>query len=184
MDLGEWLRSDWDEVGNLLGQIRPGEAEALGEMILEAQRVFVVGQGRSGLVMKMFAMRLMQVGLAAFVVGDATTPAIAAGDLLIVGSGSGETPGAVSAARRAREVGARVEALTSRSASTLGGLADHLVIIPGSATKLDVQHKSQLPLGSVLEQTMLVLVDCLCAWLAQRTGQDYEAMKSRHANLE
>jgi 6-phospho-3-hexuloisomerase len=37
--------------------------------LLQAKRIYVIGAGRSGLVAKAFAMRLMHLGLAAFVVG-------------------------------------------------------------------------------------------------------------------
>ena len=72
------------------------------------------------------------------VVGEATTPSIGTGDRLIVGSGSGETEGALGAPRRARDAGAAVAALTSRAESTLGRLADHLGLIPGETTKLNI----------------------------------------------
>ncbi|MGN1007557.1 MAG: 6-phospho-3-hexuloisomerase, partial [Butyricicoccus sp.] len=39
-------------------------------------RIFVYGTGRSGLMLKAFAMRLMQIGLNAFVVGETTTPSV------------------------------------------------------------------------------------------------------------
>ncbi|MEM2817946.1 MAG: SIS domain-containing protein, partial [Archaeoglobaceae archaeon] len=51
--------------------------------IEEAERIFVVGIGRSGLVAKAFAMRLMHLGYKAFVIGETTTPRIEAGDLLV-----------------------------------------------------------------------------------------------------
>lgn len=38
------------------------------------KRIFVYGMGRSGLMLKAFAMRLMQLGFIAYVVGETTTP--------------------------------------------------------------------------------------------------------------
>ena len=184
MDLSEWIRVDLDELTDLLREIDPLEAETLGRLVLEAKRIYVAGQGRSGLVMRMFAMRLMQLDLTAFVVGDVTTPAIGAGDLLVVGSGSGETGGAVLAARRAGEVGARVAALTARPDSTLGRLAFHVVTIPGSGPKLEGSQPSRTPMGSVLEQALMVVTDCVHAWLVDRLGMDDAKMMARHANLE
>lgn len=43
------------------------------------------------MIMRTFAMRLMQIGFRSYVVFDTNTPAIEAGDLLIAGSGSGTT---------------------------------------------------------------------------------------------
>ena len=55
------------------------------------KRIYIAALGRSFLVMKAFAMRLMQLDFEVYVVGEIITPAIKAGDLLIVGSGSGNT---------------------------------------------------------------------------------------------
>ncbi len=46
---------------------------------------------RSGLMMRVFAMRLMHMGFESHVVGETLTPAVEKGDLLVIGSGSGET---------------------------------------------------------------------------------------------
>lgn len=61
------------------------------EEIRNSDRIFVVGTGRSELVGKAFAMRLMHLGFNVHVVGEVTTPAIRDKDCLIAISGSGET---------------------------------------------------------------------------------------------
>lgn len=184
MSWTECIGADLQELGELVQQVQAAEVEALCDLILGAQRIFVVGQGRSGLIMKMFALRLMQLALTVFVVGDATTPAIHTGDLLMVCSASGETPGAVSPARRAREAGAQVAAIVARSESSLGQLAHHTVLIPGETPKVSMQQKSRLPLATVLEQATLVVLDCVVCSLAERMQQTNLAMMVRHANLE
>jgi hypothetical protein len=54
--------------------------------IQNADRIFVVGAGRTGLALKAAAMRLMHLGFTVFVAGETTTPAIRDNDLLIAGS--------------------------------------------------------------------------------------------------
>ena len=54
-------------------------------------RVFVYGAGRSGLMLRALAMRLMQMGKCAYVVGETVTPSVEEGDLLILASASGKT---------------------------------------------------------------------------------------------
>lgn len=184
MSWTECIGADLLELGELVQQVRAEEVQALLDSILQAQRIFVAGQGRSGLLMKMFALRLMQLGLAVFVVGDATTPAIGAGDLLIVCSASGETPGAVSPARRAREAGAQVAVIVSRTGSSLSKLAQHTVLVPGETPKVSLLQSSRLPLASVLEQAMLVVLDGVICSLAHGMGQSNQSMMARHANLE
>ena len=92
--------------------------------IISAKNVFVTGAGRSGLAAKAFAMRLMHLGLSAYVVGETISPAIHKGDCIVVISGSGETNTIVSGAQIAKNRGSKVLAVTSYPDSTLGKLAD------------------------------------------------------------
>lgn len=184
VSLTTWLRIDLDEVSALVGGVDPGRLEALADAVRSAARIFVTGQGRSGWIMRMAALRLMQIGLTAHVVGDATTPAIAHADLLLIASGSGETPSPVAAAQVARAAGARVGVLTARPQSTLGGLADVVVHIPGETAKIELQGATRLPLAAALEQATLIVLDVLIASLAEQRGETQATMMARHANLE
>ena len=93
------------------------------DIIINANNVFVTGAGRSGLAAKAFAMRLMHLGLSAYVVGETISPAINKGDCIIAISGYGETNTIVSAAKIAKDRGSDVLAVTSYPESTLGKLA-------------------------------------------------------------
>ncbi len=42
--------------------------------LLSAKRIYVMGAGRSGLIAKAFAMRLMHLGMHSYVVGETITP--------------------------------------------------------------------------------------------------------------
>ena len=183
-DLALWLRTDLDEIDALIGQIDVEQAEALGRAVEAASRIFVTGQGRSGWIVRMAALRLMQIGLTVHVAGDATTPAFGAEDLLLVASGSGETPSPVAAARRAKSAGGKVALLTARPDSTLGSLADLIVHVPGETTKVQIEGTTRLPLAAALEQATLIVLDSLVAWLAERRGETQASMMARHANLE
>lgn len=182
--LSDWIHLDLEEVNAVLARLDDGQAEALLAAILGARRVFVLGLGRSGLLLRMFAMRLMQIGLTAHIVGDATTPAIAPGDLLLALSGSGRTATVLMLARRAKALGAQVAAITSSPATPLAELADLPIIVPAGSVKSDVTTPTQLPLANALEQAMAIYLDCLGAMLAARCEQDNVAMMARHANLE
>ena len=85
--------------------VRQVSAESLAQagMLMEAaSRVFVAGVGRSGLCMRALGMRLMHLGKTVYVVGETTTPSIAAENLLILGSGSGRTASLLALAGQAR----------------------------------------------------------------------------------
>ncbi|GAA3272401.1 6-phospho-3-hexuloisomerase [Paenarthrobacter aurescens] len=156
----------------------------LAERIRGAERVFLSGAGRSGLVLRMAAMRLMHLGLTVHIAGDTTTPAITAGDLLLVASGSGTTSGVVKAAETAVAAGADVAAVTTNAGSPLAGLADALVIIP-AAQKTD--HGSSLSRqysGSLFEQSLFLATEAVFQTLWESTDEPAEQLWLRHANLE
>jgi len=79
------------ELERVFENISAEQIDELVSRILTAARVFIYGLGRVPLMGRAFAMRLMHLGLDAFMVGDTTTPAIAAKDLLVICSGSGQT---------------------------------------------------------------------------------------------
>jgi 6-phospho-3-hexuloisomerase len=182
--LSQWIHHDLAEVTAILAQTSDESAERLVTAVVGAPRIFVMALGRSGLIARMFAMRLMQIGLAVHVVGDVTTPAIAPGDLLIALSGSGRTETVISLARKAGSLGARVLAITASAATPLAALADEIVILPAGSVKTDLATPTRLPLANALEQAMAIFLDCAGAMVAERCGQDNEAMMRRHANLE
>lgn len=147
------------------------------------RRIFVLGAGRSGLMAKAFAMRLMHIGYTPFVIGETITPSIQSGDLLLAVSGSGTTHSIVELAEKAHQQGVTVIALTSNGASKLAQLADHTIVVPG-ATKSGDGIKSIQLLSTLFDQSVHLVLDALCLKLARRDGTDNGAAKSRHSNME
>jgi 6-phospho-3-hexuloisomerase len=143
--------------------------------------VFVLGEGRSGLVMRMLAVRLMHLGKSTFVVGDTTTPAIESGDLLIACSGSGETAVTCLLAEKAVATGAALTAFTADPESRLARGASLVVSVP-TQHKLGATGIETVQYGaSLFEQCALVLCEALVLGLMpDRT----DAVVARHANLE
>lgn len=113
------------------------------DIIIESKNIFVTGAGRSGLAAKAFAMRLMHLGLSAYVVGETISPAIYEDDCIIAISGSGETNTIVSAAKIAKNRGSKVLAVTSYPESTLGKLSDAYVFVKGR-TKKEVDDENYM----------------------------------------
>lgn len=145
-------------------------------------RIFVYGTGRSGLMLKAFAMRLMQMGYTAFVVGE-TTPSIQKGDLLVVASSSGETGSVVAAADSAARQGADVCAITGAHASTLASRHAPIIRIE-SASKFATSKASVQPLGSLFEQMLLMIFDAAILKMSRRREGTNEAMAAQHASIE
>lgn len=153
--------------------------EELLDKITTAGKIAVLGAGRSGLTLKMFAMRLRHLGLDAYAAGETISPALGAGDLLIAASGSGKTASVCAIAKRARESGASVWALTGTATSPLASTAHHLTILPSSSTVETIQFG-----GSLFEAAVLLLGDALVLELMDRLGQGHDEMFRRHTNLE
>ncbi len=158
------------------------------------RKIFVAGAGRSGLVAKAFAMRLMHLGFSVHVVGETITPRMDPGDLLIVISGSGETLYPVTIAKQAKELGGILAVITSYPESTLGKLADLSLVIKGRvlpAAHTDYEsrqimgiHEPLTPLGTLFEISTLIFCDALISELASRLGKTEEDLARRHATLE
>lgn len=164
------------------------------DVIGKARKIFITGAGRSGLVGKGFAMRLMHLGFSVHVVGETVTPAVKTGDLLIAISGSGETSSTAILTKMAKKKGLAVVAVTSMPESTIGKAADILIKIKGRVAdergrdyivrQLEGVHEPLTPLGTLFELSAMVFLDSVVDELMIRykRGEDY--MKALHADLE
>lgn len=152
--------------------------------LTDAKRVFIAGAGRSGLVARAFAMRLMHLGLKVHVVGEVTTPAATPGDLLIIVSGSGQTHSMACVMDRGKSNGAKVAVLTSVPSSQIGKGADILVHVRGRTAK-DLANGGLLsPLGTPFELSTMVFLDSVIEELAHSFQTGEKELRARHANLE
>ncbi len=192
--LKEAMRSILKHVEGVVDSLDPGEVNAMIDCLLNAKKVFVYGAGRSGLVAKAFAMRLMHLGINVYVIGEILNPAIEEEDCLVTISGSGETISIVNAARIAKNAKAKITAITSYPNSTLGKIADYVVVVKGR-TKLEGEkdflmrqikgeHYSLAPLGTLFEVSALIFLDGLIVELMTRLGITEEQMRVRHATIE
>ena len=111
----------------VIGQIDKKEKDKMMDTIILSEATFIVGSGRSELIGKAFAMRLMHLGFTVYVVGDVTTPAIKNTDCLIAISGSGETKVVTTASQTAKEIGSTVIGITANLNSTLVFLGTQLL---------------------------------------------------------
>ncbi len=158
------------------------------------KKVLVIGAGRSGLIGRAFAMRLMHLGFNTYVLGETIVPALQPGDVVVAISGSGRTRLVVTAAEVAKSVGARVVAVTTFPDSPLAQIADQIVRVPGRSkvSAEDDYNVRQLigiyeplaPLGTLFELTAMVTLDAVISELMTRLGKTEEDLRQRHANIE
>lgn len=168
----------------LLKQIDFNGVATLASTIKSADHIFITAAGRSGFSMRSATMRLMHLGLNAYFVGETTTPAIQAGDVLIAASGSGTTSSIVKAAEKAKSVGATVVALSTQSQSLLSIIADQLILIPAAEKEDHEGSRSRQYAGSLFEQFLLLLTDAVFQSLWRLEDIPNAELWKRHANLE
>ncbi len=183
-----------DHVSYVSKQLSDQQINKLIVYLEQARKVYIYGAGRSGLVSKAFAMRLMHLGITVHVVGEITTPAIEAEDIFITISGSGETTSVINSAKIAKSVGATVISITSYPESTLGKLSDEIVLVPGRVIdpgsrdfhirQIKGEHYTLAPLGTLFEVSVLIILDALIAELMTRLKKSESDLKKRHATIE
>lgn len=177
-----------DDIRQMADRLDYQEVINLAEAIKSHKRIFIGGAGRSLFMMQSLAMRLMQIGFTSFVIGETTTPSIQKGDLLIVGSGSGDTKTLIPMSQKAKQVGADLALITIYPESSLGQMADLILTLAAPTAKNPSSYSSQTlqPGSSLFAQGLLILGDSLVLELIQDQGIEAanKLLMSNHANLE
>jgi len=175
-------------IKRFISSLETEQVEKMIDMItdLRDRKIFVVGAGRSGLIGRAFAIRLMHLGFNAYVVGETITPALSRDDVLLAISSSGATTFVVAAAKTSKRNGGKVIAVTSHADSPIGKVADHVVVLKG---KTKLAEKTGLPehltpLGTLFEASCLVFFDSIVVELMRRLNKTEEDMRRRHSTIE
>lgn len=172
-----------EEIQQVMGQVESENLDETIQLLSDSRRIFVLGEGRSGLQGKGFAMRLMHIGLSVYVIGESTTPSIQPEDTLVAISGSGTTSTIVSLAKKAKENGVTVLGVTSNPESPLAQVSDTALIIPG-ATKTGSGIKSIQLLSSLFDQTLHITLDYVCLIISKKKSISNEQANQQHSNME
>jgi len=198
----KWLKAAAEEIlsgaEKAMSELDMNRVEKFIQMIMDSRerKIFVVGVGRSGFVGRAFALRLMNLGFNVYFLGETITPAAGEEDLIIAISGSGTTKFALTASATAKEIGAKVAAVTSYPQSPLGDLADIIVSIGGRtklgwpkeeeylARQLLGERETLSPLGSIFENNCMVFLDSLVVELMHRLGKTEGELRKLHATIE
>ena len=191
----------------MVGQMRetarmlsPDEGDSFFSEMLKARKIYVAGAGRSGLVARAFAMRLMHIGIESYVIGETITPALSPGDTLVVFSGSGETNSIYDVFETAKELGARLCLITATRVSRMTCLADCVVILCSSQTsdnsltsqyevrQITGQYRSVTssfaPFGTLFETAALIFSDAIISALIEARHCSLEEARNRLSNVQ
>ena len=164
------------------------------QFLLDSQKnhIFLAGAGRSGIFMRAFTNRLMHLGYSVSNVGEITSPHSKPDDLLIIGSGSGETASLVSLAQKAKKNHVKIVLITMDKNSTIAKLADCIVVLPGVSPKLsqNTTHNQEINVTSIqfgasaFEQMCMLTYDAVIMELKARLDKTAEDMFALHADFE
>lgn len=170
------------ETKRLIAKTDADRVEALLAALAQAQRVFVYGAGRSGLVARAFAIRLLHLGYQTYVIGETISAPVQRKDLMLLISGTGETYPVAMSAEIARNIGATVASITANPHSKVAQFSDIVVEVPVGAG--NGKRQNVAPLGTLFETTTWVFLDGVVAELMRRRHQDETMMRQRHATME
>lgn len=180
-DARTFLRADryiTERVSAALARVESVTIERILELFARAPKIFVYGAGRSGIIGRAFAMRLVQAGLSAYVIGESVTPIVRKGDLVVIFSNRGESYSSMQTANIVRREGADLIVITGKSGSKLAHAASVLIVLE---LPDDSDRPRFAPLGTLFESASLHLGDALIAeWMRVR-GETEESMRRRHA---
>ena len=146
-----------DELEKSLGAVKEEEVEQFVDMICDAQHVGAIDE-----------------------------PAITEHDVLVVGSGSGESVVPLEIMKIAKKYNAKIVHIGSNEHSSMKEYEDLFVRIPCS-TKLGLEDevKSEQVMSSLFEQSLLLLEDSVASMIVEKKQiEDVHALWKMHANLE
>jgi 6-phospho-3-hexuloisomerase len=174
-------------VHEVLARVRERDVEAFERSLLGARRIFVAGLGRTGLMARGFAMRLMHLGRRVYHVGDVITPAIRRGDVLVICSRTGRSPVLLHYVNIAKRAGARTALVTAIAKSPVARRSDVVLLLPSEARRPAKSSRAkdpEPPLGSVFEQALLLVLDLVVVHLMRTLGLSPEDLRRIHTTFE
>lgn len=172
------------ELISVCENISETEYKTLVKLMKEDNVFYFAGEGRSGIVAKAIAMRLMHSGKEVYVVGESTTPAIGENDVLILISGSGKTNQIVHLGKQASAYGAYVFLVTSnKKALSHIWCASGLHIPAATKDRKYNESKTIQPLGNQFDQSAHIILDAAIID-SMKLKKDKKTMIAKHTNLE
>lgn len=174
------------ELADTLPTIEDAQFDALVDALLvPGRRVELMGVGRVLISLKAWVKRMKHLEIDINYVGNETEPPVRPGDLVVIGSASGESKLPVAIARIAKDKGAQVAYVGCTPGSTVDQLADIKLYLKGR-TKFPNgnEYPSKQPMSSLFEQELYLLGDVIALEVMDRRGWVEEDIKDRHANLE
>jgi len=148
-------------------------------------KIVCTGAGRVGLALRGFTMRLNHLGIESYFLGDTVVANTGPGDVLIVGSGSGETSSILNVVKIAKDKGLKVGLVTATEISSMAEIADATVVLKTPNKKsTDTSLKSIQPMTTLFEQSLGIFLDATVLNLMKKFDETSEDMWKRHNVIE
>ena len=173
------------ELNDTLPQLDEPQVEAfLTELTRPNRRVLLMGVGRVLIALKAWVKRLSHLGIDINYVGSENEQPLHEGDLLVVGSSSGESVLPVAIATIAKKLGATVAYVGCSPESTVSRLAETRLLLRGRTKYACAnEYPSRQPMSQLFEQQLFLLGDVIALELMARNGWTEADIKRHHANL-
>lgn len=171
------------EISSVLQAVNEDQVRYLIQAIIDANKVFFIGAGRSCLILNAFCMRLNHLGFESYVAGNIPCPPVKQGDLVITMTGSGATPSVLSIVNHAKSFGPKICAITTCPDTEIEKISESALYIP-APTKVP-HHKnssSNQLMGTLFEQAASILFDSIIMVLSKDISN--QTIIARHTNLE
>lgn len=172
------------ELNELIKRVDKTQYDDLVDLLKQDRRFFFFGEGRSGLMAKAAAMRLMHCGKTVYVIGETTTPSMGQEDILLIISGSGSSIQLDGLCKIAHELGAEVAMLTADASKLQEHRCRYGFAIPAATKKRREWEPATIqPLGNQFDQAAHLLLDA--AIIDGPYSEDsMGSLTKRHTNLE
>ncbi len=171
-----------NKLNQILDTISEEQITTVCTEFFNAKRIFVYGAGRSGLVARAFAIRLVHLGFQTFVIGETIGAPVKKNDLVFLVSGSGTTIPSVMTAEISSNIGAKIIVVTGEKDARISQFADTVLVLQAQCDK--PQRKILAPLGTLFEASCWILLDSIIAELMKQKGETEASMQGRHATLQ
>lgn len=174
-----------NEINVSINAIKIEDIQKIIEAINNAEKIFCVGVGRVKIALSAWCKRLAHLGYKICLVGDLTEPSFGKQDLLIIGSGSGNSIIPVAIAQKAKQIGGKVLHIGTNDQGNVSQFSDTFIKIPVSSkqTKENKIISKQL-MTSLFEQTLFILGDIVTLSIANQGDKDIDNYWEYHATLE
>ena len=162
-----WSQQDKDKLEDFIQNLN---------QLLVNKKIICIGAGRMGYSVRAFSMRLMHLGFNSSFLSDTNVSRIDKNTLVIISTGSGETPTNILYANQVKNAGGVLCVITKNIHSSVGKLADYIL-------ELKCPPSVQ-PMKSLTEQYTYILFDYIVYRLIEINKFEESTLLSMHSILE